>query len=61
MCAMGWSDKADKVEEYLDIVVGVQRKAVVHPCRQNNHASFLQCYTNPLIILVSHIKVSLTT
>uniref|UniRef100_A0A0A8XMZ9 Uncharacterized protein n=1 Tax=Arundo donax TaxID=35708 RepID=A0A0A8XMZ9_ARUDO len=44
----------------LDVVVTIQREAVIHSCRQNNHASFLHCYTDPLIIFVPHVKVSTT-
>ena len=49
----------ERSQRYLDVVVGIQCKAVIHSCRQHNHAPFLHCYTDPLIILVSHIKVAL--
>jgi hypothetical protein len=42
----------------LDVVVTVQCEAVIHSRRQNNHAPFLHCYTDPLIILVPDIEVS---
>jgi hypothetical protein len=48
-------------QRYLDVVVRVQCKAVIHSCRQNNHAPFLHCYADPLIILVPHVEVAFKT
>jgi hypothetical protein len=51
----------EESKRYLDVVVTIQRKAVIHSCRQNNHAPLLHCYTDPLFIFIPHIKVTLAT
>ena len=49
----------EETKVYLNVVVTIQRKAVIHSCRQNNHAPLLHSYTDPLFFFIPQIKVSL--
>ena len=43
---------------YLDIVGVVQSEPVIDALWQHNHVTFLQSNPDPLLILVSYIKVA---
>lgn len=43
---------------HLDIVYLIQSKSVIYALRKHNHITLVQCNPDPLVLLVSNIKVT---